>query len=176
MPRLNVIDPSTGNGPGADVLNGPLKNMQINIFKGMANNAGVLKAFLAFSQAVKAGSLTAAEHEIVSLVASQRRECEYCLAAHTQLAQGAGIDEELALKIRQGRVNNPKHQVLIDFVHAVLQTGGDVSDEQLEAFRAAGYDDAAIVEVLGEITVITFTNFFNHLNHTELDFPVAAAV
>lgn len=176
MTRLNVIDPSTGSGPGADVLNGPLKNMQINIFKGMANNADVLKAFLGFSQGVKAGSLTAAEHEIVSLVASQRRECEYCLAAHTQLAQNAGIEEELALRIRQGRVNNPKHQVLIDFVHAILQTGGDVSDEQLEAFRAAGYDDAAIVEVLGEVAVITFTNFFNHLNHTELDFPVAAAV
>jgi alkylhydroperoxidase family enzyme len=91
-------------------------------------------------------------------------------------ATGAGIDEELALKIRQGRVNNPRHQALIDFVNAILETEGDVSDEQLEAFRAAGYDDAAIVEVLGEITVITFTNFFNHLNHTELDFPVAAAV
>jgi AhpD family alkylhydroperoxidase len=86
MSRLNVIDPSTDTGPGADLLNGPLKNMQINIFKGMANNAGVLKAFLAFMQGVKAGSLTTAEHEIVSLVAAQRRECEYCLAAHTQLA------------------------------------------------------------------------------------------
>ena len=29
-------------------------------------------------------------------------------------------DEELALKIRQGRVNNSKHQVLIDFGHATM--------------------------------------------------------
>ncbi|MDY7108193.1 MAG: carboxymuconolactone decarboxylase family protein [Planctomycetota bacterium] len=176
MPRLNVIDPSTDTGPGADVLNGPLKNMQINIFKGMANNADVLKAFLGFMQGVKAGALTAAEHEIVSLVAAQRRDCQYCLSAHVQLARDAGIDEELSLKIRQGRIENPRHQTLIDFVNAILDTDGDVSDKQLEAFRAAGYDDAAIVEVLGALTVITFTNFFNHLNRTEIDFPVAAAV
>ena len=176
MSRLNVIDPSTDSSPGADLLNGPLQNMQINIFKGLATNAGVLKAFLAFSQGVKAGSLTAAEHEIISLVASQRRGCEYCLAAHTQLAKGAGIGEELALNIRQGGVENPRHQALIDFTGAVLDTGGDVSDEELAAFRGAGYDDAAIIEALAEIAVISFTNMFNHLNHTEVDFPVAAAV
>jgi uncharacterized peroxidase-related enzyme len=176
MPRLNVIDPSTDPGPGADVLNGPLKNMQINIFKGMANNAEVLKAFLAFMQGVKGGALTAAEHEIVSLVAAQHRDCQYCLSAHIQLAKDAGIGEDVAHKIRQGRIENDRHQALIDFVNAILDTNGDVSDEQLKAFRAAGYDDAATIEVVGELAVITFTNFFNHLNRTEIDFPVAAAV
>ena len=33
MPRLTNIDPSTDTGPGADLLNGPLKEKQINISK-----------------------------------------------------------------------------------------------------------------------------------------------
>lgn len=176
MPRLNIVDPASDTGAGADLLNGPLKSKQINIFKGMATNAGVLKAFLSFAGGVKAGALTDAEHEIVALATSQKRHCEYCLAAHTQIAKGAGIAEDLALKIRQGQVEDPKQQALIDFVHAVIETDGFVTGEQLEAVRGAGYDDAAIIEVLAEITVMTFTNLFNHVNETEIDFPVPAAV
>ena len=32
MPRLTSIDPATDTGAGADLLNGPLKEKQINIF------------------------------------------------------------------------------------------------------------------------------------------------
>ena len=177
MPRLHTIDPNTESGPGADFLNGPLKGKQFNIFKALANNPGVLKAFLAFSQGVKtSGSLTPAEHEIVALTCAQKRNCEYCLAAHTQIAIGDGVDEELTVRIRRGESDDARQQALIDFANAILETEGLVGDEQLQAFRAAGFDDAAIVEVIGQIAVMTFTNFFTHLNETEVDFPVAATV
>lgn len=176
MPRLKAVDPTTDSGPGADILNGPLKDKQINIFKGMAANPGVLEAFLGFAGGVKTGALSAQEHEIIALTAAQKRNCEYCLAAHTQIAQGAGFDEETVLTIRRGSTDNEKHQSLIDFVSAILDTNGFVSDQQLEEFKKAGYDDAAIVEVIGGITVNTFTNFFNHVHETEIDFPVVATV
>ena len=32
MPRLDTIDPTTDTGAGADILNGPLKEKQINIY------------------------------------------------------------------------------------------------------------------------------------------------
>jgi alkylhydroperoxidase family enzyme len=47
MPRLKNIDPTTDTGAGADLLNGPLKEKQINIFKGLAAHAPVLQAFIA---------------------------------------------------------------------------------------------------------------------------------
>lgn len=176
MPRLHHVDPTTDTGPGADLLNGPLKAKQINIFKGIATNAGVLQAFLGFAGGVKAGSLTEQEHEVVALVTGEKRGCEYCLAAHTQIAQGAGLTEDAVLAVRRGTVDDPRHQALVDFVTAILDTKGFVSNEQLDAFRGAGYDDAAVIEVIGAITVNTFTNFFNHVNETEVDFPVAASV
>lgn len=176
MPRLKQIDPKTDTGEGADILNGPLKDKQINIFKGIAVNPGVLKAFLEFSQKVKAGALTPAEHEVVALVCGQLRNCEYCSSAHTQIAQAAGLNEDQVLAIRRGESSDKKHQALIDFTRAVLETDGFVTDEQLEAFRKAGYDDAAVVEAIAAITVNTFTNLFNHVHETEIDFPVAATV
>ena len=176
MPRLHQVDPTRDSGPGAEILNGPLKQKQINIFKGLATNAGVLKAFLGFAQGVKTGALTDADHEVVALVVSQLRRCDYCLAAHTQIAKGAGIPEDDALKIRQGTIDDPKHQAIIDFTTAILESDGFVSDEQLRSFRDAGFDDAAVIEVIGQITVMTFTNLFNHVHETEVDFPVPASV
>jgi uncharacterized peroxidase-related enzyme len=176
MARLRAVNPTTDTGRGAEILNGPLKAKQINIFKSVAANPGVLEAFLAFAGGVKSGKLTPAEHEIIALTVAQHNDCDYCLAAHTQLAKGAGIDEDRALRIRQGGADDDRHQTIIDFTQAILDSKGNVTDRQLEAFRNAGFDDAAVIEVVGAIAVNEFTNTFNRLNRTEVDFPVAAAV
>ncbi|MCA9295414.1 MAG: carboxymuconolactone decarboxylase family protein [Phycisphaerales bacterium] len=176
MPRLSVVDPAVDSGAGADLLNGPLKNVQINIFKGMATNPAVLKAFVAFSAGVKTGALSDVEHEIIALVCGQKRQCEYCLAAHSHLAMQAGVHDQEVLNIRKGQASDDRHQSLIDFVTAILDTEGFVSDDQLANFRAAGFSDAAVIEVIGGIAVNTMTNLFNHVHETEVDFPVPAAV
>jgi len=177
MPRLQTIDPSTDAGPGADLLNGPLKDKQINIFKGLAINPPVLEAFLQFMQGVRGGgTLSQKEHEVVNIAASQSAGCEYCLAAHTQIAKGHGLSEDAALDVRRGSVDDPRLQALVDFTRAVVDTGGDVSDDQLQAFRDAGFEDRDVVAVIGEIAVARFTNVFNHVHRTEIDFPVPATV
>lgn len=176
MPRLATVDPANDSGPGADLLNGPLEDKQINIFKGMAVNPGVLKAFLGFMQGVKAGALTDREHEVVALVCGQVRKCDYCTAAHTAMAQGIGMDEGLVLSIRKGTPDDDRLRAVADFTRAVLDTDGFVSDEQLDAFRDAGFGDDAVVEVLAAISVNTFTNLYNHVHETEIDFPEPAAV
>ncbi len=177
MPRLHAVNPKTDTGPAAEFLNGPLKSKQINIFKGIGANANVLKAFVAFSGAVKAaGELTAAEHEIVALVTGQKHRCEYCLAAHTLMAGKAGLKDDEIIDVRKGIGFDDRSQALVDFATAVIDTDGFISDEQLERFREAGFSDAAVVEVLAAIAVNTFTNLFNHVHETEIDFPVAVAV
>lgn len=47
-------------------------------------------------------------------------------------------------------------------------------DEQLQAARAAGLDDARIVEVVAQVSLLTLTNYLNNLAATEVDFPPAA--
>jgi alkylhydroperoxidase family enzyme len=43
---------------------------------------------------------------------------------------------------------------------------------ELDAFKAAGFDDAAILEVLTNTVLNIFTNYTNHIARTEIDFPV----
>ena len=177
MPRLAIIDPATDSGPGADLLNGPLKEKQINIFKGLAAHPPVLQAFLGFVGGVKEGhALTAKEQEVVALVCGQERNCEYCLAAHTQIAKGAGIDADLALEIRRGTAPDDRLNAVGDLTRAIIESKGFVTDAQLDAFRGAGFDDKAVIEVVAHVAINTFTSFYNHVNDTEVDFPVAASV
>ena len=175
MPRLTTIDPANDTGPGADLLNGPLKEMQVNIFKGLASHPEVLEAFLGWSGGIKGGALTPGEHEVLALHISESNGCEYCTAAHTMIAEGVGIDSETSLEARRGKSEDAKHQALIDFTSAVMKTKGFVSNEQLESFRSAGYGDQAVIEVIAAISAHTFTNLFNHVHGTDVDFPIPPA-
>ena len=171
MPRLGTVDPNTDSCTGAEMLNGPLKEMQINIFKGLASHPAVLESFLAWAAGSKGGSLTPAEHELLALFVGESNECAYCTAAHTMIAEGTGLNGDIALEARRGTSSDPRHQALLDFTSTVMQTKGHVSNDQLQTFKDAGFDDNAAIEVIAAISVNTFTNFYNHVHATEVDFP-----
>lgn len=175
MPRLNVVDPATATGKAKEIFDGPLAQKKLNIFRGIANNPGVLDAFLRFSSGVKAGSLTPAEHELVALATAQSNACEYCLAVHTKIGAGQGIDAKAAVEARQGKATDARQQALLRFTSALIEKRGSVSDADLKAFRTAGFDDAAVVETVGAVVVNFFTNFFNQVNQTTVDTMFDAA-
>jgi len=58
----------------------------------------------------------------------------------------------------------------------VLDTKGFVSDEDLDAFRAAGYTDEHIAEATTILAQKTLSNYFNHIHDTPLDVPALAEI
>ena len=46
-----------------------------------------------------------------------------------------------------------------------------ISDEQFAAIKTAGYTDQELVEISLAVALITFTNVFNRINGTDIDFP-----
>ena len=168
MPRLRLLDHESADPRVAPTL----KATPINIFKGMANNPDVMQGLLGLSGSLgKSASLTPREKEAVMLRVSERNGCDYCLAAHTAVAAKTGVSAEDALAFRRGDGSNERETALLHFLEAVLDKQGFVDDAELDAFRAAGFDDAAVVEVCAGIAWMTFTNLFNHVNDTEIDFP-----
>lgn len=169
MARLNVVDPATATGKAKELFDGPLAKKKLNIYRGIANNPTVLDAFVKFAGGVRGGSLTPAQHELVALLCAQTTGCDYCLAAHTKVASSLGVNADAAIMARKGAATDPKNQALLRFATAVLEKKGHVSDQDLKNFRAAGFDDPAVVETLAVMTVNYFTNLFNHVNQTEID-------
>jgi hypothetical protein len=53
----------------------------------------------------------------------------------------------------------------------IVETRGHVLDEDVRSARSAGLSDANIAEVVGHVALNTFTNDFNKVARTEIDFP-----
>ena len=77
--------------------------------------------------------------------------------------------------IRDGKpTGDAKRDALIRFVRKLAQSSGTVSDEDFAAIKAAGYSDAQLVDISLAFATTVFTNVFNRINDTEIDFPAVA--
>jgi AhpD family alkylhydroperoxidase len=103
---------------------------------------------------------------------SEVADCDYCLAAHTLIGKMQGLDAAAMTAVRRGDDSgDAKLDALSSLARTLVETRGLVPADVLDGVRRAGYSDAQIVDVVLAITSITFTNLFNRLNDTTLDFP-----
>ena len=147
-----------------------------NVFAAIgALNPEALKAMLAADAALATGSLSVDDRETIKLVVSEVSGCEYCVAAHSLLGKLAGLKPEALKQIRAGQpTGEAKRDALVRFVRALQETSGTISDEAYAAIRAAGYTEAQLVDISLAIATTAFTNVFNRINDTAIDFPRVA--
>ena len=140
-----------------------------------AHGPAALKAVLAADAVLAAGSLTKRDQEVIKLAISTASGCDYCVAAHTHLAKLAGVKPEALKQIREGQSSgDTKRDALVGFVRKLAQSSGTVSHKDFAAIKAAGYSDAQLVEISLAFATTVFTNVFNRINDTEIDFPAVA--
>ena len=140
-----------------------------------AYRPNALKAILQADGALAGGTLSKQDGETIKLLVSEIVGCDYCLAAHSVLGKLAGLTPEVQKQVRAGQpTGDAKRDALVRFVRNLLQTSGTISDQEFSAIKAAGYTDAELVDISLAIAVITFTNIFNRINATNLDYPAAA--
>jgi uncharacterized peroxidase-related enzyme len=140
-----------------------------------AYRPNALKAMLQADGALAAGSLSKQDQETIKLLVSEIAGCHYCLAAHSLLGKLAGLTPEVQRQIRTGQpTGDAKRDALVRFVRNLVQTSGEISDQEFSAIKAAGYSDAELVDIALGVAVITFTNIFNRINDTDLDYSAAA--
>ena len=145
-----------------------------NLLATFARSPATLNAYLAFSDALGKGALTARQREIVALATAQTNECHYCLSAHTLLGKNAGLSPEGVLAARKGTATDVKDAAVAAFAKAVATARGHVSDADLFAARAAGLDDGLVIEIVAQVTLNVLTNFTNNVAKTKVDFPEVA--
>jgi uncharacterized peroxidase-related enzyme len=140
-----------------------------------AHGPAALKAVLQADGVLAAGSLSKQDQETIKLVVSEVAGCDYCVAAHSLLGKIAGLKPDVLRLIRSGQpTGDAKRDALASFVRTLTQTSGTISEAEVQAIRAAGYTDAQLVDISLAIALTAFTNVFNRINDTEIDFPAVA--
>ena len=124
--------------------------------------------------AIGAGEgLNAQQREVVALTVAEANGCEYCLAAHSTIGKMVGLSPEAIEAARRSDGIDDASRAVARFATSVLESRGRVSDAELEAFHAAGFGDDAVVEIVAHVALNVYTNFFNNLAETVVDFPAA---
>ncbi|MBT8037396.1 MAG: carboxymuconolactone decarboxylase family protein [Verrucomicrobiae bacterium] len=145
-----------------------------NILGGMAEAPASLQAYLSLSAAFGSTSLSATEQQVVALSISHTNGCDYCMAAHTTMAQGAGVSQEVLDALRNNTALEPKLEALRTFALRMQDTKGHLEAGELESFLAADFSEEQAFEVITGIALKVITNYSNRLLNTPVDVAFAA--
>ncbi len=145
-----------------------------NLFRLIASSPAALEGYLGLSGALGRGKLDARTRARLALVVAEENGCDYCLSAHTALGKLARLDDAEMTANRDAASSDPAAAAALRFAAQVVRQRGRVSDADLAAVRAAGHDDAAIVEIVLHVALNTLTNYVNTVAATEVDFPLVS--
>ncbi len=178
MTRLQEVALEQATGKAKELLtavNGKLGRVP-NMTRAMANAPAVLDGYLALSGALAKGGLSAKLREQIALTVAERNNCEYCLAAHSAIGKMVGLSADQILDSRQAEASDTKSDVLLKFAGKLVDNRGRISDLDLDQLRNQGVDDATIAEVVANVALNIFTNYFNHVSDPVIDFPKVATL
>lgn len=142
-----------------------------NIFQTFAHSPAVLNFYLAGSDALKGTSISAALREQIALVVAGANACDYCASAHTVIGKGEGLSDEETQKNLKGEASDEKAQAALTFAAKIVNDRGNIADADLQALKDAGYSDGEALEIVTVVAFNIFTNYFNHVADTDVDFP-----
>ncbi len=141
------------------------------MFQAVANSPAALKSMWGSFGALATGVLGAKLGEKIAIAVANRNSCEYCLAAHTALGQGAGVSAEDMSAAQLGQSSDPKTAAALSFALKLVNNRGQVSDTDTQALRHAGFNDEEIVEIISHVALNLFTNYINIALNVPVDFP-----
>jgi uncharacterized peroxidase-related enzyme len=176
MSRISIPAIATATGATAQVY-AQVKKIAgggvPNLFAAVGYVApATLAAVLDAEGVLASGTLSKQDLETIKLVVSEQTGCDYCVAAHVMLAKLSGLPNEAIKQIRAGQATGDiRRDALVNFVLNLQKTSGTISENELGAIRAAGYTDTQLAEISLAIAMTIFTNTFNRINDTDIDFP-----
>jgi uncharacterized peroxidase-related enzyme len=169
---FTLHDTTTAPAASADILSGVEKAWGFvpNLHRVLAESPAALEAYSTLWSIAEKTGFTAQERNIVYLAIIYENECTYCMAGHTNLSRMAKVDPAAIAAVREGRpVADPKLEALRQFAAKVTRERGVVSEADVAAFKQAGYDNRAALDVLVLAATKLISNYTNHLAETPND-------
>jgi uncharacterized peroxidase-related enzyme len=173
MTRVTLVDPSTARAEVATQLQQIKGAFGVvpNMFKAGANSPAALNSMWGAFGALGGGRLGAKLGEQIAVAIADRNNCNYCLAAHTQLGRRAGATPEEMSEAQAGKSTDPRTAAALTFALKVVERRADLNETDVDALRAVGFDDEEIVEIVAHIALNLFTNYINVALDVPVDFP-----
>jgi len=173
MSRISAVNPAEATGKAKQLLDGVQAKLGLtpNLMRIMANSPAVLEAYLNFSGTLASGLLKPQVREQIALAVGEANLCSYCLSAHTALAGMVGLKADAIALARNANASDRKVDAILKLARSIVVKRGEITDDEFRSARKAGLSDGELAEVVANVAVNIFTNYFNHVAQTEIDFP-----
>jgi len=171
--RIEMVDPQSATGEKKEILSQIHKTFGAtpNMFKTIGNSTAALKMMWAGFGALGGGKLGAKLGEQIAVAVANANRCEYCLAAHTALGQGAGLTAETMAQAQAGKSSDPRTQAALTFAVKLVKEKAHVSEADIASLKSAGFDNEEVAELLAHVALNIFTNYTNVAFEVPVDFP-----
>jgi uncharacterized peroxidase-related enzyme len=141
-----------------------------NLLGELAESPATVEAYTTLSGIFDKTDLSPVERQVVLLAVSVANACKYCVAAHSKVAEGAGMDHDVLNALRAGEtLPDPRLNALAQFTRTVIAKRGWADDGDVQAFLEAGYSRANVFDVILGASLKTISNYANHIAETPLD-------
>ncbi|MGH9904003.1 MAG: carboxymuconolactone decarboxylase family protein [Pyrinomonadaceae bacterium] len=173
MSRIQPVNYEQASGKAKQLLDAVKAKLGLtpNMMKTMAQSPAVLEAYLNFSNALEGGTLDAKLREQIALISAEINGCGYCASAHTAIGKMVGLGEDAILAARKGNSTDVRTDAALKFARNVIINRGEVSDADVQAVKDAGFSDGESGEIVANVALNIFTNYFNEIARTDIDFP-----
>jgi AhpD family alkylhydroperoxidase len=130
----------------------------------MAESPEMLEGFMHANELFESSTLDPLSREVVVMTIATRNGCRFCVNTHTGRLRRLGASSELITALRRAEpLDDEKLEAGRQFTLRALATTGQVPDEQIEEFLAAGYTARNALEVVLGIGTYTMSTFANRL-------------
>ena len=143
-----------------------------NMYESMAIAPGVLDTYLhGYALFRNDSGFSPPEQEVVFLAISRENGCDYCMGAHSMLAEKASkVPGDVLTAMREDQpIPDPRLAALDKFTRIMFRTRGLPGKADVEAFLHAGFEEQHILQIILALAVKTLSNYSNHITHPELD-------
>ena len=171
--RLPGVDPASTAGKTRELLDGVQRELGMvpNLIRAMAVSPTVLEAYLSLHATLTTGTLPVSLRERIALTVAELNRSAYCLAAHAAVGKTVGLSDQEIQDSRAGTSPVRRVEAALIFTRRLITEHGAVTDDDVVRLHDAGYRDDEIAEVVALVALNIWTNYFNNLAGTEIDYP-----
>ena len=172
MQRITAINHESAEGKAKELLDVVKEKIGFapNLMKTLASSPAVLEAYLNFSGSLGT-TLNAKLREQIALTTAEINGCHYCASAHSAIGKMVGLDEHTIEDARRASSHDKKADAALKFASALIVSRGKVSPADFQAVTDAGFTEMEITEIVANVALNIFTNYFNEVAGTVVDFP-----
>lgn len=141
-----------------------------NLHGVLGGSPGLLEAYQKLHELFSNSSFNKEELTVVWQTINVEHQCHYCVPAHTMIANRMKVDPAITEALRNGaKMPTEKLQALHEITLAMVRNRGNVSEEELKAFYAAGYGERQVLDIILGLSQKVISNYVNHVAETPMD-------